>query len=204
MRKLRVQEIIPLTVQGEGFNAGMPCSFVRLFGCPVGCYFCDTGYSANEKKPPVYHEMTTDEIKTELLSDNVVVTGGEPFVNLNFAYLLLELFDKRVSIETSGIKFSDTLTNEWVTLSPKEHLNKDALIDRRLAQRANELKLIISKESDFDYYSSLVQHFKEQSKPVYIQPEWGIMSQSLEMLIGLANENEVKLSLQTHKLIGVR
>lgn len=204
MRKLKIQEIIPLTIQGEGFNVGTPCSFIRLFGCPVGCYFCDTGYASNEGQLPDYKEMEIDEIKAELQSESVVITGGEPFVNPNFAFLLLELGEKTVGIETSGIKYSDALTDEWITLSPKEHLNKKAPVDRQIAQRANELKLIVSEESDFGHYSGLVQQFKKQNKPVYVQPEWSKMSQCLDMLIELANKNDVKLSLQTHKLIGVR
>ena len=104
--------------------------------------------------------MSIPEIKAELLSTNVVVTGGEPFVNKDFAYLLLELSEKKVSIETSGIGYSYALTDEWVTLSPKQHLNEKALVDSQVAQRANELKLVISQESDFYYYSDLVQYFK--------------------------------------------
>ena len=148
--------------------------------------------------------MEIDEIKAELQSENVVITGGEPFVNSSFAFLLLELSKQIVSIETSGIKYSDALSDEWVTLSPKEHLNKKAPVDKQIAQRANELKLIVSEESDFNYYSDLVQRFKKQNKPVYVQPEWSKMSQCLDMLIELANKNGVKLSLQTHKLIGAR
>jgi organic radical activating enzyme len=205
LRKLKIQEIIPLTIQGEGFHAGTPCSFIRLFGCPVGCYFCDTGYAANEEKRPEYKEMTISEIKAELQSENIVITGGEPFTNIDFAYLLLELNEKTVSIETSGIRYNPALNKEWVTLSPKEHLNKKASLNQHTIARANELKLIVAEESDFYYYSSLVVLFTSQNKPVYIQPEWSNMNQSLEMLIELANRHKaVKLSLQTHKLIGVR
>jgi len=148
--------------------------------------------------------MTIAYIKSQLQSDKIVITGGEPFVSPDFSYLLLELNEKVVSIETSGIRYSAAVTNEWVTLSPKEHLNKKALVNEQVAERANELKIVVAKESDFSYYSDLVQSFKEQNKPVYIQPEWSAMSQSLEMLIELANIHNVMLSLQTHKLIGVR
>lgn len=29
------------TIQGEGFNTGKPCYFIRLGGCDVGCFWCD-------------------------------------------------------------------------------------------------------------------------------------------------------------------
>ena len=38
------QETFQDTIQGEGAQVGRPCDFIRLYGCPVGCYFCDTGY----------------------------------------------------------------------------------------------------------------------------------------------------------------
>ena len=38
------QETFQDTIQGEGAQAGRPCDFVRLYGCPGGWFFCDTGY----------------------------------------------------------------------------------------------------------------------------------------------------------------
>jgi len=43
MEKLRIHEYFLETIQGEGFWSGCPADFIRLWGCPVGCSFCDTG-----------------------------------------------------------------------------------------------------------------------------------------------------------------
>ena len=40
-----IHETFQETVQGEGHWVGLPVDFIRLAGCPVGCYFCDTGYA---------------------------------------------------------------------------------------------------------------------------------------------------------------
>ena len=40
-----VQETFQSTLQGEGYFSGRVADFIRLYGCPVGCFFCDTGYS---------------------------------------------------------------------------------------------------------------------------------------------------------------
>ena len=44
--KFNIQETFQNTIQGEGYHSGRPCDFIRLYGCPVGCFFCDTGYAS--------------------------------------------------------------------------------------------------------------------------------------------------------------
>ena len=44
--EFNVHETFQDTVQGEGYHAGTPADFIRLYGCPVGCFFCDTGYAS--------------------------------------------------------------------------------------------------------------------------------------------------------------
>lgn len=41
---LRVTEIFH-SIQGESTWAGLPCTFVRLTGCPLRCVWCDTAYA---------------------------------------------------------------------------------------------------------------------------------------------------------------
>ena len=40
------------SLQGEGYHAGKSAFFVRLAGCKVGCSWCDTKNSWDEKKHP--------------------------------------------------------------------------------------------------------------------------------------------------------
>ena len=42
------------SLQGEGYNAGKSAFFVRLAGCKVGCSWCDTKNSWDEKNTPTY------------------------------------------------------------------------------------------------------------------------------------------------------
>ena len=41
---LRVTEIFH-SIQGESTWSGLPCTFVRLTGCPLRCVWCDTEYA---------------------------------------------------------------------------------------------------------------------------------------------------------------
>ena len=43
--KLPIHETFQSTVQGEGYWTGCLVDFIRLYGCPVGCPWCDTGYA---------------------------------------------------------------------------------------------------------------------------------------------------------------
>lgn len=202
---INIQEIIPLTIQGEGFYSGMPCSFIRLFGCPVGCHFCDTGYSLGSELPE-HTKFNIENILGELQSKNVVITGGEPCVNPEFTNLVNGLLAQgyKVNVETSGIKSLECLDNVWVTLSPKEHLTDKGKLDQNLLRKINELKIVISSLADFNYYQNIIYWCKLKDIPVYLQPEWSKKDEVLELIIGLANKHNLKISNQVHKLIGVR
>lgn len=201
MVSFNVQEIIPLTVQGEGLKAGMPCSFIRLFGCPVGCYFCDTGYADGATPKEGFKRLTYSEIWGQLLSENVVISGGEPTVNARFSDLSDNLVadGKRVFVETAGVKWVDGLDDCWVTFSPKEKVSP-VKCDPVFWVFADEIKIVISSPDDFSYY---LPRIKERQN-VLLQPEWGVEKNILPFIIEQSNYYGFRVSIQTHKHLGVR
>ena len=42
------------TIQGEGVHSGVPCYFVRLAGCDVGCPWCDVKESWDQESHPIH------------------------------------------------------------------------------------------------------------------------------------------------------
>ncbi len=98
---LRVTEIFH-SIQGESTWAGLPCTFVRLTGCPLRCVWCDTEYAfhGGEKLAPEEVIARVEEIGTPL----VEVTGGEPLVQPSVLPLVSELLERgfTVLVETSG------------------------------------------------------------------------------------------------------
>lgn len=100
---LEVKEIFG-TIQGEGPFAGHPAIFVRLSGCNLACYFCDTNFDQGER-------LSLIEIGRRVLveqsqisrGDLVVLTGGEPLRQniVPFVDRLLSV-GFRVQIETAG------------------------------------------------------------------------------------------------------
>ena len=69
-------------------------------------------------------------------------------------------------------------------------------------KRANEFKLVISEGNELDFYKKHLENFQGYK---YLQPEYNEHSKSLQNCLNLIKDNqEFKLSLQTHKIINVK
>ena len=206
--KFNVQETFQSTLQGEGYNSGRVCDFIRLYGCPVGCYFCDTGYASPNgeyylKKLPKLVK-TEKELLSELKSKFIVISGGEPFIHKQLPDLCKYLINngKNVAIETSGCYWKEVPDKAFITLSPKEHLNSQFPVLDKLWQRSNELKIVVSKLEDFDFYKEKALKFKGYK---YLQPEHSEFKDSIQITLNLLqNNDDFKLSLQTHKILNIQ
>lgn len=200
--EISIHETFQQTVQGEGFWSGTPCDFIRLHGCPVKCPWCDTGYHAGGKGIPVL-KLSIGQLLDELKSHHVVISGGEPFIHRNISTLVTQLNrnNKKVHIETSG-SFYQPVLNAWITLSPKHHLNSSYPVLDCFWDIANEVKIVISSGSELDFYKHFLSKY---SGFVFLQPEWTNKETTIPLTLDLLKENpEYRLSLQTHKLIGVQ
>lgn len=208
---LRVQEIFGPTIQGEGALSGRSAWFVRLYGCTVGCPWCDQAYGPDDNYGQNLSSqlMTISSIVERVSSAGYVcISGGEPMMQNDLPKLCRALVErgKFVSIETSGAYYQDLPPGVWVTLSPKDHLKTHPILDDRVLRRANEIKLVVEQASDLEYYKSrgLLPAISQPTQ-VYLQPEWNSIETSLPTVIDLLHQNSrYKLSLQTHKYIGVQ
>ena len=206
--KFNVQETFQSTLQGEGYQAGRVCDFIRLYGCPVGCWFCDTGYASPDgdyyKKKLPKNSKSIEELLDETKSKLIVISGGEPFIHKKLPELCAYLIrnGKDVAIETSGSYWLEVPKEVFITLSPKEHLNPKMPVKEQFWTRANELKIVISKVEDFEFYKEKSEKFKGHK---YLQPEYYDGNESVQRTINLLLENnDFKLSLQTHKIINIQ
>jgi organic radical activating enzyme len=189
---LQLAEIF-YSIQGEGAYSGTPAVFVRLAGCNLSCDFCDTDYSLK------FFASVADVVQRvrEIGGDCpiVVLTGGEPLAQRETLMLIdaLRRDGRRVHIESNGTIFTELSADVWLTVSPKER------VDPRMAQRANEVKLIVDvrvPEEHLPLYDG---------KPlILLQPE-GNKARNVEIALAYAKAHpqRFRLSLQTHKLIGV-
>lgn len=182
------------SVQGEGTWTGTPAVFVRLAGCNLACDFCDTDYSLK-------FVASVGEVVARVRAEGgdcpmVILTGGEPLAQAAAPALIdaLRADGRRVHIESNGTIFTELPDDVWLCVSPKER------VDPRMAKRANEAKLIVDARVPEEHLPLFTD------KPtVLLQPE-GNKAANIAIAVEYAKRHPArfKLSLQTHKYIGVR
>jgi len=187
------------TIQGEGFHSGRPAYFIRTGGCDVGCHWCDTKDSWPMEGYPI---LSIEKIVEETIESGAliaVITGGEP-VMYNLAPLTELFMSKKVEvhIETSGA-YELTGFWDWVCLSPKKTVPPHAGIH----ERANELKIIIHNQDDFDWAEEHAIKVSKECK-LYLQPEWSVANEMIPKIVEFIKaQQQWTISLQSHKYLGI-
>lgn len=72
-----------------------------------------------------------------------------------------------VQVETSGTVWQE-LELDWITLSPKDLFSKKKTLDY-FGVDANEIKCVVTKDSDVDYYLDTYGIFCNDAKPIIFQ-----------------------------------
>ncbi len=218
-KTLLVEEIFE-TIQGEGAFTGIPVSFVRLYGCPVGCHFCDQGWAASAdttRQNPHQWLAIADIIKqvSSYAPKRIVISGGEPLLQKNCAVLIHELQTAgfAVHIETAGIAPVSQLdlADCWITFSPKDKVARSPKYNSLefYWKRADEIKLVIEDGTELSFYQD---RLATSQAPVYLQPEWNNLAVTSAIAVSLlqdlerqrsSNGRTYKLSLQTHKFLNL-
>jgi 7-carboxy-7-deazaguanine synthase len=149
---MRINEIF-YSLQGEGFLAGVPSVFIRLAGCPLRCRWCDTKYAWEEEAGQDCTIIEIVETVCNYQCGYVVITGGEPMMDLQIRQLATELkaLDKHITIETAGIAYIPDLPCDVMSISPK--LANSVPEDTKLAavHEDSRLDLAVLGELAFHY-----------------------------------------------------
>lgn len=199
------------TLQGEGAQAGRAAVFCRFAGCNLWsgreedrrkaiCQFCDTDFigtdgiggakfkTANELADAIVNIWGVSQVNRY-----VVFTGGEPLLQLDRQLIdAVHRHGFEIAIETNGtIEPPDGI--DWICVSPKA--GSDLLV-----RRGSELKLVFPQptlmpdmlpETTFDHY--------------FVQPMDGPnQTQNIQLATQFClSDAKWRLSLQTHKMIGI-
>ena len=167
--------------QGEGLHAGRAAYFIRTFGCPVHCPWCDSaGTWHPDYIPEKINRFAPEELAAEAAktaAEFTVITGGEPTIhNLTELTNALHAIGQQTHLETSGA-FPIRGNFDWITLSPKRW--KLPLTDN--IGRANEFKLIIDRPEAIEEYVAVLaksNHGIQADRTIWLHPEWSLHSNS--------------------------
>lgn len=224
---VEVQEVFE-TIQGEGPDAGTPATFIRLYGCHLHCYFCDTDFMS-ARTPHTVDQLCAK--CTHALNQLVVLTGGEP-MRQNIAPLVkaLLLRGHRVQIETAGSFWFRNLSPDDLTrLVFHPHLSfvvspKTPAVHKSIARKATAWKYVVSASGKRDPYDGLpVVNYQEREggtehklarppvstppREVFVQPMDELNAQknadNRALCADLAMTYGYRVSLQQHKLLGL-
>ena len=207
-----VKEIF-YTLQGEGANAGRPAVFCRFAGCNLWngresdratsvCQFCDTDFVGTDGTNGGKFKQAADLVAAvELLWPEsnykrrfVVLTGGEPIMQVDQA--LVDAFHARgffIAVETNGT-LAPPHGIDWLCVSPKAG-------SELVVKSGQELKLVFpqtgaepNRFTDFDF-----ENF-------YLQPMDGILQRenTARAIDYCMLHPHWNLSIQTHKIVGIR
>ncbi|WP_225639372.1 7-carboxy-7-deazaguanine synthase QueE [Candidatus Profftia sp. (ex Adelges kitamiensis)] len=218
-----INEILQ-TLQGEGFYTGVPAIFIRLQGCPVGCSWCDTKYTW-EKLPKYQIDMNKILNKTkesnawgtatpkQLLvilrtlgytARHVVITGGEPCINdLRPLTELLIRCGLSCQIETSGTHKILCSDKTWVTVSPKVNMKGNMKVLDSALLRSDEIKHPVARKSDIENLDNLLTILQDDKKRIITLQPISQKNSAYKLCIDTCIARNWRLSIQTHKYLGI-
>jgi 7-carboxy-7-deazaguanine synthase (Cx14CxxC type) len=203
------------TLQGEGAQTGRPAVFLRFAGCNLWsgrerdrasavCKFCDTQFVGTDG-PGGGRFRTAAALADAVASywppsagprvPYVVCTGGEPLLQLDDAAIdALHRQGFEVGVETNGT-VPAPVALDWICVSPKAGSTV-------LQQHGDELKLVFPQVEVEAHPENFVDmrftHFFLQ--PLYDSRKNANTRVAIEYCL---RHPLWKLSLQTHKLIGI-
>lgn len=194
----RINEIFN-SLQGEGHNTGRAAVFVRFAGCNLHCPFCDTDFATGR-------EMSDSDIVEAVSAYDarfVVLTGGEPTLQADAALTArLHGAGFEIAMESNGTRPAPDGI-DWLTISPKQPFLGEAA--RPVVRRCNELKCLFDGRTP-------VTDFGIEADYYYLQPcDMGggpadernrrITEACIDYIL---SHPRWRLSLQTHKLTGIK
>jgi 7-carboxy-7-deazaguanine synthase (Cx14CxxC type) len=199
------------TLQGEGGQAGHAAVFLRFAGCNLWsglerdrqqaiCQFCDTDFVGTDglnggkfKDAQSLAQAVAEQWLSEANNKLVVCTGGEPLLQLD-ASLIDALHGQgfRIAVETNGT-LAAPAGIDWLCVSPKANATL-------VQQCGQEIKLIFPQilakpeqyaDLDFEYFFLQPMDGPDQARNT---------KKTIEYCL---KHPQWRLSLQTHKLLGI-
>lgn len=194
------------SIEGEGIRAGMPCVFIRLFGCNLNCSYCDTRYSCEGEENKV---MSIQEIVDEVehfKCPNITITGGEPLIHSGINKLLSVLVDigYKVNVETNGSVVPEidgpiyTMDFKTKCSGMSNKMNIEAF---KALDETDVVKFVVASIDDLEQALSFVEENNIVAN-VFVSPVFGkIELIEIAEFLKLHKLYNWRMQLQLHKYI---
>jgi organic radical activating enzyme len=210
----KVSEIF-YSLQGEGLNAGRPAFFIRLAGCNLNCDFCDTPQKDNggwTRKASIHTHL--DKLAMEnsihLFSAGLVITGGEPTLQIDTPLLDLACAFPWCDIETNGtnpiapeLDGFEIPPNIRISVSPK---SEETL--QQLMVTPSQIKVLVPSavRACTDAVLTTLKYWHDKGCLIYLQPldvkDKEVNALHLNACLMLIKWHPwMRLSAQLHKLL---
>ena len=208
----QVKEIF-YTLQGEGANAGQPAVFCRFAGCNLWtgreqdratavCQFCDTDFVGTDGTLGGKYldaDALARQIEAQWPAGDtehrfVVMTGGEPLLQVDDALIAaLHACSFKIAVETNGT-IAAPKGIDWICVSPKS--------GAPWVQRTGHELKVVWPQPPFDLAELESADFMHR----YLQPMDNVLRlENTQRCIALCMQRPAwRLSLQTHKITGIR
>ena len=208
----QVKEIF-YTLQGEGANAGRPAVFCRFAGCNLwsgreqdrataACNFCDTDFVGTDGTLGgkfADANALADIIAAQWPSVDpacrfVVMTGGEPLLQVDSALIdALHTRSFEIAVVTNGT-IAAPAGIDWICVSPKAGAPW-------VQREGHELK-VVWPQAAFDFAELEAAKFTHR----YLQPMDNVLkaANTADCIALCLQRPAWRLSLQTHKMAGIR
>lgn len=204
MNRLLIKEIF-YSLQGEGARAGSPSIFIRLAGCNLHCWYCDTDWKESNRM-----DLSAPELLLYLKQYDcrwIVWTGGEPTLQLTFDMVsYFKMHGYKQAIETNGTNVVPSGL-DFISVSPK--VDTKTLIHN--FYKVNEFRYVVGMMhgepvfppsiyklpcADFYYVSPLFLGQKHH--------RLSVVPENVQMAINFVKKNpKWRLSVQQQKIWGI-
>jgi 7-carboxy-7-deazaguanine synthase len=194
------------SIQGESSFAGLPCTFVRLTGCPLRCRWCDTAYSFEGGKAMSFDEVLADVARQKI--QLVELTGGEPLAQKGCTTLAHQLVEAgyKVLIETGG-------SEDVAPLDSRVHIIMDikcpgsGMHERNLwsnldaLKPSDEIKFVLADRADYDWALDIIKNRNLERFKLLFSAAFGLLQPKTLAEWMVTDKVQARLNLQQHKYI---
>jgi 7-carboxy-7-deazaguanine synthase len=188
----------------------LPCTLVRLSGCPLRCRYCDTPHAWSFERG---QQMEIAALVADIVQRHrplVLVSGGEPLAQPGCLELLAALVEtgRIIQLETSGAyDIADVPVGVRRILDLKTpgsgEMARNLIANLAHLREGDEIKVVITDRQDYEWACGMMREhaLADLDLPILFSPVWGELEAAELAHWLIEDELPVRLHLQQHKYI---